>query len=70
VTTKIRTEITTVEAWYLRNGPAVERWLERHPPPADFVRGAWEPRRRAAWAYLEMPNPETWLGRFLLSLGA
>lgn len=47
-------------AWYARNSEAVSVWLVKHPPP-DAWCGS-----RVEWAYLEMPNPETAIGRVLL----
>ncbi len=56
-------------AWYRRNVRAIEQWLNRNPPPA-----LWEPeepefKRRLSWAYTEMPDPESTVGRILLALG-
>lgn len=51
-------------AWYARNQAAVDRWLSHNPPMAGWGYS------RIGWAYLEMPNPETIIGRLLLALGA
>lgn len=47
-----------------RRDPEVREWLADHPPPPEW-RGD-----RMEWAFLEMPDPDTFFGRLLLRLGA
>lgn len=51
------------DAWYDRNRAAVDRWLVSHPPDGPY--GGCP----HYYAYAEMPNPETVIGRILLRLG-
>ncbi len=46
-----------------RNDYRVHEWLEKHPPPPEWESGDLE------YAYLMMPNPDSWVGRLLLRLG-
>ena len=47
-----------------RRDPRVVKWIARHPPPVE-----WE-GRAIEYAYLEMPDPDSLIGRFVSWLGA
>lgn len=50
--------------WYERNQAAVDAWLLK----GDVEEPMFE-RDPIGYAYMEMPNPETMIGRFMLKLG-
>jgi hypothetical protein len=49
--------------WLLKYRSEIKTWLRKHPPPVDWQSNDIE------WAYLEMPDPSTWFGSFLLWIG-
>jgi hypothetical protein len=59
--TEIRAQLDAIDRWYLRNRAAVDKWLRANPLPHEM--------NAVCYAFMEMPNPETWFGRFLLWLG-
>lgn len=48
--------------WKLKHAGdlTVHRWIENNPPPAEWLETALD------WAFLEMPDPDTWFGAELL----
>jgi hypothetical protein len=48
--------------WH-RNHPLVLRWIEKHPAPPEWTGTPFE------YAWLEMPNPDSLWGRWMLWLG-
>lgn len=53
------------EAWCAahENDPRVLGWLARNPPPPEWPASALE------WAWDEMPDPDSLVGRLLLAVG-
>lgn len=64
-TTRARWSVERMRLWikWHRADTRVLRWIEKHEQPPTFYGTAME------YAYLEMPNPDSLWGRFLLWLG-